>query len=279
MILAEHFNLSIDKLMNDGSPYIPFRTAFISGKEAGFTDYLDGLAAGLERIAQDPDATIIYAGEDLPVFYSMMYPHLAHFKMSYWIKSILNSEHAQDTHLENLPLDEEWKEKARQISQLFSRVKSIELWNYDTIKSTFEQLRYYVESGHIAEKSTAMNILSDMKKLIERLHIQATKGQKLLPNGDDFGAAGFELFLSDLMIGNNCVQVISKAGTTSYIGYNTFKYLYSEDPTFNGEVSQWLDVLLSKSYAISKVGEKERRKFIQNMRKRCDELELWIEQQ
>lgn len=273
--LCQHFGIPLESLISSNAQSVMFNTAIPLQDPGGFTQYLQGLGQGIAQVADGPSAEIVYAGEDLPVFYSLMLPSLARFKMCYWSKSILNIPDMQRKRVEEVELPEEWKQISTKIKSLFLKVNSIEIWNQDTLKSTLEQFRYYWESGFFAKAETALQVLNDIKQLVSLLELQAEHGKKVHPDTRETTPTDFAMYASDLMIGNNCVQVKAHENVTSYIGYNTFNYMFTHDKGFNTQIDIWLKNLIAKSTLISKVGEKQRHRFFNAMNR---EVERLIEQ-
>lgn len=273
--LCQHFGIPLESLISSSTQSVMFNTAIPLQDPGGFTQYLQGLGQGIAQVAGGPAAQIVYAGEDLPVFYSLMLPSLARFKMCYWSKSILNIPDMQRKKVEEVELPEEWKQISAKIKTLFLKVNSVEIWNQDTLKSTLEQFRYYWESGFFAKTETALQVLNDIKQLVSLLELQAERGKKVHPDTSEVTQADFVMYASDLMIGNNCVQVKAHESVTSYIGYNTFNYMFTHDKAFNVQIDVWLKNLIAKATLVSKVGEKQRHQFFNGMKR---EVERMIEQ-
>lgn len=277
LILCNHFDVPLESLNAQVSEAVTFRTNKLSSEINSFTQYLEGLYRDLSWLHRFDQSEIVYAAEDLPVFYSLLFPALARFKMCYWSKSILNVPEMQRLKIEDVQLPETWHDTASKISQLFLNVRSIEIWNSDTMKSTLEQFRFYWESGFFRERTTAIELLDEFESLVDTIEWQASEGKKMNHKTGEFSRADYVLYASELMIGNNTVYIKGEHQEASYIGYNTFNYMRTGNSYFNEQVDSWQKNLIGKSTLISKVGEKQRAQFFKAIRQQTQLLRSIVE--
>lgn len=277
VMLCQAFKVPLESLVASPLDSILFKTAMRQYDQSGFTAYLRGLHNGLQQVIGRPNSEIVYAGEDLPVFYGLMYPSLARFKMSYWSQSILNIPTMQRLSVEEIELPQEWLDLSKSINHLFVKVNSTEIWNQDTLKSTLEQFRYYWESGFFSTQEMALSVIDDIEALVHQLEDQAAAGKKIHTANGEIAQADFVMYASDLMIGNNCVHVKTESVKTSYIGYNTFNYMFTHDTAFNEQITEWLGNLMAKSTLVSQVGEKQRRQFFNRLLRQTADLKRAVE--
>lgn len=276
IILCKHFEVPLENLTNSFSEMVSFRTNKLGKDINSFTNYLEGLYKDLHLLHQFEDAEIVYAAEDLPVFYSLLFPLMARFKMCYWTKSILNIPEMQRLKIEDVSLPDSWNENASKMSELFLKVKSTEIWNSDTMKSTYEQIKFYWEAGFFREKQTALDVIDEFIRLIGLISEQAESGKKKNIRNGQFSNTEYALYTSDLMIGNNCVQISAGNKVTTYIGYNSFNYMRTGNQYFNEQVGDWLKNIISKSTMVSTVSEKQRNQFFKNTIQKIESLKQSI---
>lgn len=272
LTLCNHFDVPLESLNAHFSEAVTFRTNKLNSDLGSFTNYLEGLYKDLGWLKHFENSEIIYAAEDLPVFYSLLFPVLARFKMCYWTKSILNVPEMQRLKIEDVVLPGNWHETAGKINDLFLRINSIEIWNSDTMKSSLEQFRFYWEAGFFREKSTALELLDEFMNLINTIARQAEMGKKLNHLTGQFTNADYTLYSSDLMIGNNTVYIKGENKGASYIGYNTFNYMRTNNSSFNEQVDHWQKNLIGKSTLLTLVSEKQRNQFFKAIISQVDTL-------
>lgn len=278
IILCRHFDVPFESLVSSSSEAVTFLTNKMGSDMGSFTRYLEGLYRDLSWLSQFEEAEIIYAAEDLPVFYSLLYPALARFKMCYWTKSILNAPEMQKMKIEDVSLPVNWHETAGKINQLFLKVKSVEIWNSDTMKSTLEQFRFYWESGFFRQKETALELLDELQLMVNNIEFQAESGNKVNSATAQNAQGEYILYSSDLMIGNNHVQIRGDNKVATYIGYNTFNYMRTSNRYFNEQVEMWQKNLIGKSTLLTLVSEKQRNQFFKSIQTQILLLRQRVEQ-
>jgi hypothetical protein len=275
--LCNYFDIPLEILNANMSEAVTFRTNKLTSDKDSFTVYLEGLYKELSWLSKYESAEIIYAAEDLPVFYSLFFPVLARFKMCYWTKSILNVPELQRLKIEDVELPDTWHDVATRISELFLKLKSIEIWNTDTFKSTFEQIKFYWEAGFFREKQTAFDVIDEFGDVIRMIERQSEMGKKMNFKKGQFSQADYVLYTSELMIGNNCVLIRAEDKGACYIGYNSFNYMRTSNRFFNEQAESWMRNLISKSTLLSMVSEKQRNQFFKATINQIEALRKQIE--
>ncbi len=272
VLLARNYNVSLDSALMNESKMISFRANELSAQVSGFADYLSILHSDLRWIRQWPNAKITYAAEDLPVFYHFFFPQLARFKMVYWNKSILGNTELNSAFVEDVNIPDSWRSEVPKIIDVFSQMPSVEIWHEDTLKSTLKQVEYYAQVGYFKKKETLESVLQELNSMMEMIRIQAETGRKYLPQTQTVLDSTFELYASEVMIGNNCVLLNSDVQNASYISYNTFNFIQTKNEGFNRQTIDWTKNLLSKSNRISEVSEIGRNKYINKCIEQIDAL-------
>jgi DNA-binding phage protein len=261
MKLVEELNVSLSDLMATRTNTVAFRVNNLNGESHSFTSYLKTLYGDLQWINQWEQPEIIYAAEDLPVFYHFFFPNLLKFKMIYWNKSILGSTELQSLNVEEVNLPSTWLSEVPKVRDEFLRTPSLEIWNEDTIKSNLKQIEYYWNAGYFQHKETVLGLLDDLTQLVELVKMQAANGKKFDPIHQKYSDAEFTLYACDVMIGNNCVFLQSKGQRASYIGHNSFNFIQTKNNQFNEQSHDWLTNLISKSELVSRVSERRRNQY------------------
>jgi hypothetical protein len=223
-------------------------------------------------ILKYPNHRLIYAAEDLPVFYHFFFPKLAQFKMMYWNKSILNSTALQGRKVEEIQLPSIWLEEVPKLRDMFMSIPTTELWNDDTLKSTIQQIKFYWEAGFFSEKETVLQVLEDLDGILAMASKQAENGKKYNPLKDQSNETEYALYGSELMIGNNTVFLTSDTHQASYIGHNSFNFIRSNNRYFNEITEHWLNNMISKSTPLSLVAEKSRNQFFKGIYNSVDKF-------
>ncbi len=89
----------------------------------------------------------------------------------------------------------------------------------------------------------------------------------------------YALYLSDIMIGTNCIMVETNGVKSSYLSFHTFNTMSTLNQDFCNETELWLNNLLKKSNLISGVAEKQRYKFFKQIDNQLQHLKRKIEEE
>jgi len=274
--IAEQFNISLANLIASHTNMVTFRANNLTEQFDSFTSYLRVLHADLDWLKNSTTASVIYAAEDLPVFYNFFFPELARFKMCYWNKSTLNSPAFQGLSVEDVKVPAEWAAEAAKVRESFMSISSTEIWHEDTLKSTLKQIQFYWAAGFFKTQESYMSVLNEMIQLIEMVKKQAEVGKKYNPITKEYSEMDYTLYACDLMIGNNCVYLKSDNKSASYLGYNTFNFIQTKNDYFNRQTEEWLNNLISKSDKVSQISEKTRNQFFKNLLSHIERLKVQI---
>ena len=270
--ICKHFNIPLEALSEVNSNMVAFRINKLTADSESFYQYLQVLHGDLAWMMKYPNNRLIYAAEDLPVFYHFFFPKLAQFKMMYWNKSILNSTALQGRKVEEIQLPSIWLEEVPKLRDMFMSIPTTELWNDDTLKSTIQQIKFYWEAGFFSEKETVLKVLDDLDGILAMASKQAENGRKYNPLKDQSNETEYALYGSELMIGNNTVFLTSDTHQASYIGHNSFNFIRSNNRYFNEITEHWLNNMISKSTPLSLVAEKSRNQFFKGIYNSVDKF-------
>jgi hypothetical protein len=78
--ICKHFNIPLEALSEVNSNMVAFRINKLTADSESFYQYLQVLHGDLSWMMKYPNHKLIYAAEDLPVFYHFFFPKLAQFK-------------------------------------------------------------------------------------------------------------------------------------------------------------------------------------------------------
>lgn len=275
-LVCQHFDVPLETL-NDLMVHVVSFKYQPSGKDnESFQGYLEYFLKQIRGITKFQQRHIFYAAEDIPVFHHFAFPKLSDFKFFYWRKTILNHADLQNQKFAIGSHSETFLDLSMKASIAYSEVETTEIWTDETIGSTIKQIRFYHEAGLFASKNDAVEVVDDLMQLIVNLQKQCDFGLKVRPGGS-LSSTPFTFYMSDLMIGNNCVLVKTNDISSSFIGFNTFNFMSTRNSEFNQQNEHWMQNLISKSTQISKTAEKIRNQFFKILIERVEELRKFVQ--
>lgn len=266
--LCDRFNVSFDAFTRVESGLVTFAYSEMEGKTNNLLDYLKGVLKDLTSIVAIPDSHIIYACQDIPVFYHYNFSEIAAFKFFYWMRSIMNVNDANLSKFNPEVIDSEIFEVAKEIYSLYSKVPSTEIWTDTTMHSTLKQIEFYWDAGVFNSAAEAIAVCESLKQEILSIQHQAETSAK---NSSD-SAKKYELYYSEIEITNNCVLINLGFSKAVYLSHFSFYTMKTMNETYCKSTEDWLKSLIKKTTLISGVSEKIRFQFFNKAISAIDKL-------
>ncbi|NOZ45428.1 MAG: hypothetical protein GXO79_01450 [Chlorobi bacterium] len=253
------YNISFDDNINTAIPSASFRYNPLTDK-SHFKEFLTSIRNDMQMIKKADDPKIIWAAIDIPIFHHFRYPNLSAFKMFYWLTAVINEPTLLSQKFDINIVDKELTKIGSQIYELYKEIPSIEIWSDATILSLIKQIEFYWDSGMFENKTNALKVCDEAYTQFVNIQKQA-EAKKKVPEDTGETATSFELYYSDIEIGNNCIQISVGNRKNIYLSFNTFNALVSGNQQFCETTNNWLLNLISKATLISGVSEKIRNQF------------------
>lgn len=273
--LCHHFDVPLEALNNQLPGVVTFKFNPVMENEEGFHLYLKGLLEELLWLHKFEQKRIFFAAEDVPVFHHFSRPHLTAFKITYWMKSILNLPALQNRTFDPTLIPDYILQTAHEAYIAYNKIPVTEIWTDETILSNLKHIRFYWDAGFFAGKEDAIHVADEFESVIRTIQLQAETGKKYSTEGS-MTDVDYTLYLSDLMFGNNGVLIKADDKTSSFISYNSFNSMRTTNRFFNEQNEHWMNNLLSRSTLLSGVSEKLRNQFFKSMYRKLDDLKQHI---
>lgn len=275
--LCDHFHISLDQVLQLESDNIVFHAPDINNNDSiEFPDYLNGILTQFKTFNSFDKRSMRYLCKDLPIWHFYSLPVIAAFKTFCWIKTIQNHPSLQN---KKFSLAEfaytDCYNIGQQILVEYSKLPSIELWNFESLNSTIRQVEYYRDAELFVHESEFYAVLDSLHQLIDHFQRQAEVGLKFLPGATELTfREPFQFYVNEVILGNNTIMVDLNEKQLCFINYNVLGYLMTKDHRFTKKSIQSFNNLLSRSTIISGTGEKFRNKFFHHLRNKVDELKM-----
>lgn len=277
VLVCKHFDVPLEALNDMIVNIVSFRYQVAGDTLDGFRTFLHYFLQQIKSISQFEQRHVYYAAEDIPIFHHYAFPKLSDFKFFYWRKTILNHVELQNQKFGASTHDEGLLEMAQKASLAYAEVESTEIWTEETMASTLKQIKFYCEAGLFETMEDALGVIDELKLLVANLQKQCDLGLKIRPGGS-VSQIPFTCYVSDLMIGSNCVVVHTNDRKNSFLGYNTFNFLSTGNRAFNLQNELWMNNLISKSTQVSRTAEKIRNQFFKVLHRQIEDLRSFVEQ-
>lgn len=266
-VICEHYNLSLDQLLNLKSESIIFQAPGINGHIPDLYTYIQAMLQQFDFFGSFNNKQLFYLCKDVPFWYFFLFPEIAAFKSFFWSKTIINQASFANK-LFSVEENEfaECIKAGQQVLQLYNKIPSAELWNLESIHSTINQLAYYKDAGIFKQREDFDKVIASFFLMLDHLQLQCEKGAKFLPGASPETAIKLEVYVNEIILGNNTILAELNDSRWAMVTYNVLNYLISKDERFVNKNFDSFNTLLERSALISKTGEKERHKFFNTLR-------------
>ena len=273
-MLCEKYKLSLDQVLQLNSDMVVFRCSDINHEVKDLETYLRGLLQEVKYFNTFKQKEMYLLAKDFAVFQFFFVPEIAAFKCFFWMRHILRDPNlnGQKFSTKSFPLPG-ILELTKQLTKEYAQIESVELWSEETVISTLKQIRYYQDAGLFETKEDAEVTYNAYNELLDHIEYMAENGAKFLKGESDLVARGsFQLYVNEIILGNNTYILNLDNKLHSYINYAVLKYIETHDPRFCESVFGSFQNIKNRSSLISKVGEKERSRFFNRLREEAKRL-------
>ena len=261
-ILASHFKISIDQLLNLNTDTGSFAGSYINPENFDFSLYLEKNVKALEMINSFKAKELLYCCRDFPPFYYYAFPELAAFKYFIWMKTSLNFPA-----LANQPFSFDYylkpfSELGQKIYRLYASVPGTEIMNIENIITTLQQIEYCKASYMFTSPDVVTSLLNKFEEMTNHLCRQAEEGVKFIPGREpNSQSPKYMLYANDFMIGDNSIVALCDDRITSFLTHSHINFITISDPKFTAYHFRFMKNIIKKSILISEAGEKYRARF------------------
>ncbi len=279
--LSRFFNVSLDEINQQQiEDAMLFRRSGVKATEDGILGYLKNLTELITNIHGKKPQKLIYASKDIPAFHLFQFPTLTLFKMFFWQKTIFEAPQLQGQKFDLKEVSEYEQtclDLCRRISEKYSLIPSIEIWNEESTYSIIRQIQYYYESGFLGSKEALWKVIEEAELSFQHLREEATKGYKFLyDKPPKERQENYILYYNDLMLIDNLIYVQSDTQVQTFVIYHNIEYLETDNPQFCQSIRSWLETLTRRSDLISTISERQRNQFFMRIEERMDGLKQLV---
>jgi hypothetical protein len=260
-ILCQHYNISLDQLLNLKQNSVVFQNVELDNKLIDFKTYLEGILHQIQQLNSFDEKRIIYLTKDIPIFQQFSFKPVNAFRYFFWMKTIF--QHPDFIHRKFSPdcLPDEIEALSKEVLSIYCKIPSVEIWNRECINSTLIQISYYLETGTMSMED-AYGVYEGLRQMLEHLHSQTEYGRKFLPGENPQSKKdNFQLFYNRIGLSDTTVLTLHDSGKTVFLNYDVLNYMLTTDESFCNQVHHKLQTIMRRSTLISSGSEKQRNMF------------------
>jgi transcriptional regulator with XRE-family HTH domain len=270
--LAKGFSVSLDDLFFKDQKSILFKGQYLLEDEFGLKEMLAEMQTQLLQVSQIEDVNIIYVSKDIPVFYYLMFPPVAAFKIFVWVKSQFQFDTWKNQSFTFSILTPELRNMATAVAKTYSSIPSVEILNADNILNDLRQLEYYWETKVIVNPEDLVLIYASLHSMVSHMKAQASAGKKYLVDSELPGAE-LKLFVNDFFVGDNTLLIGNQVIKMIFLNHSAINFMSTQNRYFVEYNEAFIRNLVRKSTLISEVGERTRDRFFHLIKERIRQSE------
>lgn len=255
LLLANHFNISLDKLFLKNDKVIVEKTIEITSLK-DMLSYFKKSAERIEQLATTEKATLYYSAKDIPLFYFMDGTIISKFKAYVWL-TLLNPNQS-NVSFENFVIDESFMEHTQKLKKIYEKVAVKEVWNDTTINSSLQQILYFYEAGLLNFKS-ATALYLDLKRILN-----------LIKNKSNKSNSNYAIYYNELILLNNNMLIETDEKLTMFIPYTLLGYFITDNKESCKNVHQFFNQQILNSKSLNQSGIKDQNLFFNRANRKID---------
>lgn len=263
-----NFNVSMDQFLHLKTDSFLFTGKLLENRERSFEDWLDNLLQQLKYMNSLETKHMYWLLKDIPPISHFHIPELALFKFFMWTKSILHYESMKGVKFDFRDKRYDvYLEKSRKVLELFNTVPITEIWNIESINSSIRQIHFHYQAGSFKSKSDVILLYHKLMELMDHCELQAEAGVKFKIGSDPSTSnIQYNMFVNELILGDNTTLFETEHTRMTFLNHSVLYFIHTRDEKFNNKMFDNLQNLMKKSTMISRVGEKERATFFNQIR-------------
>ena len=277
LILCTKFNVSFDETIGESKNNIVAFSFNFKDSNYDFKEYLATVISQLNTIKKD-DGIMYYSAKDIPIFHFFQSKELTAFKIYYWLKTMSNTNAdfaGKEFNFNIIP--SEIQSITRQIYTCYSQVKSHEIWNYETIHSTINQITYYKDLGYISTQQSLI-LLNKLEELLKHLQEESELEHKYtIGNKSVSENKNFKFYYNEIITADNSIYAEYGKVKESFKPHIILNYMTTNNSQYCDYIKSIFESVIKKSTLISGVNEKDRNIFFNYNYKRISKAKNKIE--
>ena len=258
--ISNTFNISIDNLIShDSSDSVLFSFPFKTS-QFDLKIYFEKILNHLQKV-KDEDGIMYYSAKDIPIFHFFQDKKLLAFKFHYWLNT-MNHENEimkQEFNYDFIPAA--IAELTKKIYTVYTQIRTHEIWNYETLTRSSSQITYYYEMGLI-NKTQAKELQIRLIDFSNHIEHECQIGKKYFIDHEPLSTEENYLFYyNEIMAADNSIYAEYGNVKESFLPHIVLNYMTTNNVKYSEYNKSVFDTVINKSTLITKVNEKDRRRF------------------
>ena len=258
--ISNTFNISIDHLIShDSSDSVLFSFPFKSS-QFDLKEYFEKILTHLKKV-KDENGVMYYSAKDIPIFHFFQDKKLLAFKFHYWLNTMNHKDEMMQKEFNYDFLPASIAELTKKIYTIYTQINTHEIWNYETLTRSSSQITYYYEMG-IIDKTQANELQTRLIDFINHIENECKLGKKYFIDNEPMSTEeNYQFYYNEIMAADNSIYAEYGNTKESYLPHIVLNYMVTDNIQYSEYNKSVFDTVINKSTLITKVNEKDRRRF------------------
>lgn len=274
-VLSSKYSISTEAVFSKTHGSVHFNYRFIDPETFGFENYFNSLSDEIISLERYGLKEMIYLALDLPLFYYFLFPKLAAFKVFFWERNVFDFPGIHEQRFNFDLISNSDLDKSHQMLKVYQKIPTIEIWSEETLNPTLRQINFYNEIGLFEKKQDIIEILEDLKKVVDHIQKQAEFGYKFNSNSNhplNGNHDNFKIYHNEVTLSENVVLIKLENFNVVHIGHNVLNFLTTNNQSFFDDTLYFANRVMKNSTLMSVSAEKERKRFFNLLHHRIDAM-------
>ncbi len=258
--ISNTFNISIDQLIShDTSDSVLFSFPFKSS-QFDLEEYFEKILEHLKKV-KEANGIMYYSAKDIPIFHFFQDKKLLAFKFHYWLNTMNHDDEIMNKEFNYDFIPASIAELTRKIYSIYIQIQTHEIWNYETLTRSSSQITYYYEMG-ILNKTQARELQIRLIDLIDHIEHECKIGKKYFIDNEPMSTEeNYQLYYNEIMAADNSIYAEYGNIKESFLPHIVLNYMITDNVKYSEYNKSVFDTVIDKSTLITKVNEKDRKRF------------------
>lgn len=268
--ICNHFKVPFSAFTESLAGLVTFRYKQLDDDMESMRQYLMGLEQTLDMLLLANERKIVYGMVDIPILHQLGYREIGSFKLYYWMRALMGVKSLDGQKFSPNLIPADMQRVGHSIVAKYKKVPSVEIWSDDLLFPTLKQIEYSWDSGWFENEAAAIEVCESLRSMLNEAQVMAERGTKLIADAD--APQNFQIYFSELLIGNNTIMAWADNLRAVYLSHHTFNNINTTNEQFCDETEAWLEKHIKKATLISGTAEKQRVKFFNLLERNIDRI-------
>lgn len=275
--ISQHFGISIDTLFNPSGAYVNFYYKPLKNYKLALDNYLSGIHKYFTQISSQQMPHLTITINNTHFLQLLNFPHLARFKLHFWAKNHLRAAEFSEKKFKRTKFPDKAFQIGKEILAMYNGIPTVEIYDPEFLKGFAREIYFNYESRAFEDDHYALFLLEQLKKCISHIKRQCELGQKFIyGSGVPENGNQLDVYYNETLNAVTSFYYKTMQSEGLVMAHNYLNTLHTTDRIYVRDTKEILSYLCASSSQISRINEKDRNKFFEQIDMQVDAYILKI---